>query len=210
MDATSSLFSWADVLKLSVPAATALAAIWVRAVHEHRKERKLLQETLLRGFDRGPLCGAACITLLHDVVMDVKAGRSTTFHLVVPKVISQTCERLAAIDPSRAHLYTDHLGILSHIDFAVAEMQRLLAAYLTSSTEPSPRLKNGIASAAHLAMEPFVQLERSQLAIAESLALSGLVKPTDQAVTRICTALSEAEAALQAKDLTKALGSGTG
>lgn len=196
-------FTWLDILKLSVPVGTAFAAIWAKASYEHRKEVKLLQETLLRGFDRGPLTGAACIGLLHETAAEVKAGEVSVLNLFIPSIIAKTCERLAVIDATRADLYTDHLGVLAYVDFTISQLKDLHKSYLTSVADPPSRLTNAVASAAQVAMEAFVALEKSQLAIAQSFSKAGPVQPTAAALEQARKNALEAEAAFAAKRLTR-------
>jgi len=192
------MLSWLDVLKLLVPVLTALGVIWIRHWYERRSERRFLEHGLIRGFQHEPLDAIGALSFIQLLRQRVEKGEACVLHLRAPRVLLETAARLASLDPHRAYLYYDYVGIAEDLNMTDTLLSQLMQTYHISHDQLSPRLKTAIQLATTVMLKSHLNLDRRRLAIVQELAEHGLARPDPQFLAHLRQCVAQAETAIAA------------
>ena len=107
------MFTWSDIVKLSVPLAVSLFLIWVRLKYHSWRERKDKQKALWYGLSAPALHLPEAIKQLEDLVNEYECDRVRIIQFDIPETLSLFANRLAELDPKNALDYSNYVSYAS-------------------------------------------------------------------------------------------------
>ena len=159
--------------------------MWFRHWYERRSERASLEEALARGFTEEPLSAEEVVQYLEKSAAQLDRDEAVVLQVLNPAVMFRAAERLAALQPVHAHVYTEYLAYGEVLASANQWLRDSLNAYNRSTGVE----RANAAKAAKLAMlkvaDTVRRLEQAKADIAQFMLTEGLAKPAPETVRRL-------------------------
>lgn len=135
---------WLEVLKLLVPFAVALSAIWAREWYVSRREKQVLMRLLANDISTQLQMLPEILTAFGKIPIRLKEEGFCIFVSQMTDWYFPTAARLSQLDHKNAFVYSNFASRARHVEASSMNIQRLLHDAISSSEALKPIYQSAI------------------------------------------------------------------